>query len=170
MDSVINEREVIEIKWEGPCSIEEVINKAPKAGSDCGVYQIYGTHNIFGPNSLLYIGKAPDSFRDRISGHQEDWIGWEASEVQVYLGRLGGVDTMPKDRWHEWEKKIDRAERLLIYYCSPPYNSSGKKSHGITEPTIVFNYGRRNCLPMEVSTLYEESNYVLNRSSWKEYE
>ena len=47
----------IEIWWQGPFAIEDV-KKFNSLRSDFGVYQIYGTHNIMGPNTLLYIGKA----------------------------------------------------------------------------------------------------------------
>lgn len=160
------EVEVLEIKWEGPYKINEIRDK--DGAADFGFYQIYGTHNIHGPETLLYIGKAQDRpFSVRIPEHQ-DWIEWEPSEIKVYLGRLGGTDNMTEERYKEWEEKIDRAERLLIYFSAPPYNSMGLKSYGETKPTVILNFHKRNRLPLEMSTLYE-SSLIAKDPLWKVY-
>ena len=83
-----SEIDIIEIEWEGPLPMKYVETKLNRAW-DCGVYQIYGTHTIFGPDSLLYIGKARDCFAERIPAHIE-WTDWESRPVRVYVGRLGG--------------------------------------------------------------------------------
>jgi hypothetical protein len=60
----------IEINWQGPLKIEET--EKLNTNIDFGIYQIYGTHNIFGPNSLLYIGKACDQyFSTRLLQHKQ---------------------------------------------------------------------------------------------------
>jgi hypothetical protein len=137
----------IEIWWEGPYTKEEVKAKS-KGGSSYGLYQIYGTHNISGPNTLLYIGKADrQNFFKRIKQH--NWIDWESSTADIYIGRLGGVKQVDDD---EWGGQIDKAERLLIYFCAPPYNSSGLKKYGTIKDTVVLNFNKKNRLPLEVST------------------
>ena len=84
-------------------------------------------------------------------------LGWgtkyKGKLITAYLGRLGGTTLMTEDQWPEWEDQIARAERLLIYFSSPPYNSSGVKTFSPMRPTIVLNHRRRNRLPQEVSTL-----------------
>ena len=47
---------IIEIGWSGPYDLAQISKL--NTNSDYGLYQIYGTHNIFGANTLLYIGKA----------------------------------------------------------------------------------------------------------------
>lgn len=164
---VLIEVEVLEIIWEGPYKIDEILDK--NGAHDYGFYQIYGTHNIHGPETLLYIGKAQDRpFAERVPEHK-DWIEWEPSEIKVYLGRLGGTDNMTEERYKEWEEKIDRAERLLIYFSAPPYNSKGLKSYGEIKPTVILNFHKRNRLPLEMSTLYESSLIVKDPSLWKVY-
>jgi len=154
----------IEIHWEGPFSIETI--KGLKSDIDYGVYQIYGTHNIFGPNSLLYIGQANDqTFGKRLSQHI-DWLEWEFSEVEIFIGKLGGTKTK-KDE--EWANEIDEAERLLIYYSSPPYNTKNLNSYGDINDTIVLNFGRKNMLPLEVSTFWKNSEFWDENSGWEEY-
>jgi len=160
--------DVIEIDWEGPLASSEVMEKRSEDW-DFGVYQIYGTHNVLGPETLLYIGKAVERpFAQRVSEHRAEWTEWEASDVRVYLGRIGGLETMTKEGWPDWNAKIARAERLSIYFCAPPYNSQGLSSYGQLPPTVVLNYHRRNRLPLEVSTLYE-SSALATKPQWKPY-
>lgn len=85
---------------------------------------------------------------------QHDWTEWEASEAQFFIGQLGGQTNIAEEIW---EQHIDIAERLLIYFCAPPYNSSGLNDYGNIHNTIVLNLNKKNRLPFEVSTLYEDS-------------
>jgi hypothetical protein len=141
---------VIEIDWDGPFPMEAVMAEA-HAGPDYGIYQLYGTHTVFGPDSLLYLGKAQDRpFAVRMREHFEDWGKWEASPVNVYLGRLGGTSAISDA---EWIDQIARAESLLIYFSTPPYNSSGLKTFHSDRVTVVLNHRRRHRLPPELSTL-----------------
>jgi len=169
------EVDVIEIKWEGPFTIDEILNPKEanlnldfKQASDYGVYQIYGTHAVLGPETLLYIGKTEErSFAVRIGEHLGEWIDWEPSDTRVFIGRFGGRLQVTDD---EWLRQIDEAERLLIYYSAPPYNSKGLKGYGsIERPTVVINLGRRNRLPLEVSTLYQSLQDQQGRNEWKPY-
>ncbi|MBW6484279.1 MAG: hypothetical protein K0B10_14645 [Vicingaceae bacterium] len=151
----------IEIWWTGPHNLNAI--RDMKESKDFGLYQIYGTHNVNGPNALLYIGQAIyQNFATRISQH--NWTEWEYSNVEIYIGRLGGVLQLEID---EWEKQIDIAERLLIYYCKPPYNSKNLNDYGNIKDTIVINFAQKNRLPMEVSTFYSDSEFWSN--IWTEY-
>lgn len=155
--------EIIEILWEGPYSLKEV--KGFKNESDYGLYQIYGTHPVNGATNLLYIGQANfQTLGGRISQH-EGWLDWESSDVKIYVGRIGGTKEI---NLKTWEDQINKAERLLIYYCSPPYNSSNINDFGAIQNTLVFNFGKKNLLPYEVSSLYMESSFW-EPNSWKEY-
>ena len=160
------EIKIIEIKWDGPFSFEECVDKNCKV-IGYGIYQIYGTHNILGENTLLYIGKASDQeFGTRIAQHGE-WVKHEQNEMKFYLGRLGG-ETQISDE--DWAQSISDAEQLLIYYCSPPYNSKNIHDYGDIERTIVLNFGKKNRIPYEVSTLIEESLFWLGERKWRLYE
>ena len=155
---------IIEIDWQGPYSFEEA--KDFGEGSDFGLYQIYGTHNILGSNSLLYIGQANNqNLGTRLSQHKQ-WLNWEPSEMKIHVGRLGGTNHIDDELW---EEQINHAERLLIYFSSPPYNSSNINGYGDIQQTLVLNFGKKNLLPFEVSTLYDESEYW-ESGDWKPYE
>ena len=164
-----SEIDIIEIEWEGPLPMKYVETKLNRAW-DCGVYQIYGTHTIFGPDSLLYIGKARDCFAERIPAHIE-WTDWESRPVRVYVGRLGGgkgtEDMGDKSRWGEWTTMINAAEKLLIYYTSPPYNSSGIRNLSLVTPTLVINYKHRNRLPYAVTNW--EWIHETDSEAWKKW-
>lgn len=109
------ELDIVEIEWEGPLLMEgiEKLNDS----WDYGIYQIYGTHPIFGSDSLLYIGKAQEnSFAGRIPAHRE-WVEWESTPVDIYVGRLGGTEKMlDETKWAKWNEMIERAEKLLIFF------------------------------------------------------
>jgi hypothetical protein len=153
---------IIEIRWTGPYKRDQIINL--RSDQDYGIYQIYGTHNVNGPNTLLYIGKANDQqFATRINQHY--WTEWEYSELEIYIGRLGGSKQIDQD---EWEKQINIAEQLLIYYCSPPYNSKNIQGYdGSIKNILVVNLDKKNRLPMEVSTFYTDSEFW--NGNWEEY-
>lgn len=151
---------LIEIEWEGPFTLKEIESK--KGCNDFGLYQIYGTHHIHGADMLLYIGQAnKQKFNKRLSQH-EHWIIEESNELKFYIGRLGGIKDI---KMEEWNQAVDIAEKLLIYTCSPIYNSSSMNWYGVIEPhTIVVNLGKYMRLPQVASTLWAESDY------WKRYE
>lgn len=149
------ELDVIEVLWSGPYDPEWVIKNAT-SGSDCGIYQIYGTHAIEGPGTLLYIGQTKNSsFSDRISAHQKNWsFQNEPDIIQIYLGRIGSTNMMTEEKWGLWDSEIDRAETLLISEATPPYNSVGINYGTKMEPeTVVLNHGKRKLLPNTVSSL-----------------
>jgi hypothetical protein len=147
--------DVIEIMWAGPYDPDWVIKNAT-TGSDCGIYQIYGTHSILGTETLLYIGKTEDGdFSARISAHSQKWsFASEPGTISIYLGRLGAREPMTKEKWSLWDLEIDRAETLLISEATPPYNTAGINYGSKMNPeTVVLNHGKRNRLPNAVSSL-----------------
>lgn len=160
------EVQVIELSWEGPLTLKEFdgLDKP----SDFGVYQVYGTHSVFGTDALLYIGKAAEQFfGSRLSQH----LGWfqnEPSDLRIYVGRLGGPPQRIDDK--AWSTEIDCAERLLIHSCTPPYNSQGINSYGLHKNIVVLNFGHRNRLPSVVTSLYSESEcWRKDEKTWALY-
>lgn len=148
---VINSLNIIEIVWHGPYRVDQ---KDSSLTDKNGLYQIYGTHPVNGPNNLLYIGKTENSFSYRLSQHWEDWIKFEPNELEIYIGSLNEVN---------FSANLDISEKLLIYYCSPPYNSNSiyefiDKSSENGDHTIVLNLFRKNLLPYEVSILWYHPN------------
>jgi hypothetical protein len=161
----MSKQTIIEIWWHGPFKAEDIIEKFNNQDSSYGLYQIYGTHNISGPNTLMYIGKACDqTFATRLNQH--DWITWEPSSIEFYIGQLGGIRNVDNE---EWTRQINIAESLLIYFCAPPYNTQCLKGYGSIHDVIILNYDKKNRLPNEVSTYYMDSIFWLSDNSWKEY-
>ena len=80
----------IKIRWSGPFQPEEILKRfndggAPPQydGHDYGLYQIYGTHILGGPNTLLYVGRAiQQTFSSRFSAHQS-WLDGEKGISRV---------------------------------------------------------------------------------------
>lgn len=110
---------VITVKRSGPHSYEaaKAMNSHP---DDTGLYQIYGTHRIFGPDSLLYVGMTVSTFGDRLKQHSK-WIEWESHPVSIYLGRLEDPQKVTDE---DRKTQIEIAERLTVYFTAPPYNSA----------------------------------------------
>jgi hypothetical protein len=161
---------VIEIKWEGPYTLEEVRSPDPnKTLKDHGgLYQIYGIHPLFGADSLLYIGKAGEQkFYQRV--HQQDkgnWIDWDSLELKIFLGHFGGANYPGYD---DWLYQINVAEMLLIYHLSPPFNSAGIKKepeHSYGD-LVIHNFGKRHRLPEKFFDVNYQSSLATN--SWKQY-
>jgi len=126
----------IEIEWEGPFKVEEVINKmtdegeSPEYGNDYGLYQIYGDHTTNKEDTLLYIGETTEqTFSDRLYQHKDEWIVREKNggkDFKVYVGRIYDPKRHKKENaWSKWKEDVLVAEKIIIYIYSPNYNSSG---------------------------------------------
>jgi hypothetical protein len=165
----VNDVTVIDIVWEGPLTLADV-EQNRHGGTDYGVYQIYGNH-ISGVDQLLYIGRARDNkFGVRVPAIH-DWADWESKPVEIYLGRLGSVQLIPEtlraqEEWGEW---ISRVEEMLIYFTSPPFNSSNIRSLPKlpNASIVILNFNRRHRLPVIVSNLYELSPVSDSTLRWK---
>jgi hypothetical protein len=157
----IDNIKIIHIIWEGPLTPAQA--SAKSGPTDYGVYQIYGTHETSGPNTLLYIGQADaNPFNGRINAHEEEWGRWNAQETSVYLGRISGTEAISDN---DWGRLIDEAEAVLIWKIGVPYNSSRIKSLKYNYPILVVNHGHRHRLPECVSTISEFDN----RKTLKEF-
>ena len=75
---------IVRIEWEGPFSIEEVLELDDR-NKDYGLYQIYGHHIVYGKDSLLYIGQPGNTFSQRFNEHLV-WLE-EEEGVFIYVGR-----------------------------------------------------------------------------------
>jgi hypothetical protein len=151
---VVNNVTVLDLVWSGPHQLADLV--AFKGAQDYGVYQIYGTHGVNGPDNLLYIGMAPDR-PFCVRAPEKEWIAWEAGRLNFYLGRLAALDGAPDPSDDEWRRLIRIAEAMLIYYCSPPYNSSGiydsPNMRNLLPNSLVINHKRRHRLPLIVSNI-----------------
>lgn len=147
----------IEIVWSGPHHIK--LEEFENFESKDGLYQIYGTHPIYGRNVLLYIGITLNKVNERIRNHFNSWIKYEFDDVLVYKGEVVSKEIVDDQKLKE--KYIRIAEKLLIYYCVPSYNTNEKTDIANIENSIVLNFGRIGSLPTEVSTIWYKSD------SWK---
>lgn len=139
----------IEIQWEGPFSLNEVIQKMIDGGEDpdwdgedYGLYQIYGRHILHDKDTLLYVGMANEQTFSRRFVEHRTWLAKDQDEddIRIYLGRIYDPKRHSKeDHWSSWKKDVELAEKILIYKYSPNYNSEGLT----TEPDLLLhNSGR----------------------------
>lgn len=155
---------LIEVAWAGPISADEITHLG--AVHDLGVLAIYGSHPVFGDDALLYIDEAREApFASRLDriGH---WLKFLPSEPRFYVGRLGGIDALDED---EWQAQINDAYRMLMFFHAPPWNSRGIDHHQVGTPTVVLNMGRRHRLQLEVSTLWDQSQWDPAVGLWRPF-
>lgn len=151
---------IIRIQWDGPIAPENVAALSD-ASRDCGIYQIYGAHPLYGTDVLLYIGLVGEkatsrrTFANRLKDH-EDYGG----NVRFYVGRLCRLGKKTPDA-DTWSKYIRWAESMLIFYHSPAHNAVNvkslfrKKNDELRKEVVrVRNYGEYRSLMPEVSSDY----------------
>ena len=128
----------VRVEWKGPLFLDEV-KDLDDEDEDCGLYQIYGRHIIFGDDSLLYIGMTQQTFSHRFDQH----AGWleEEEGVFVYVGRINKENYDGADR----QQVIEDTEALTINWHSPPYNSSNIDTYN-GQALEVINDGERGDL------------------------
>lgn len=161
---------IVDIYWEGPFSGHKEVkiyvnDDARGKETDYFFYQIYGNHQVYGKDVLLYIGLSNNGSTgvvDRLEKHAA-WISKLPSEVTIYIGSFGKFT-----EWVEWHKKRfytesdnpdvlkpNFIESLLIFAHQPCVNSASKASPSFgTKAFRIFNTGRKQSLFPEISTQY----------------
>lgn len=163
------------LHWDGPFDSETAKNH--KWSEHPGIYQIYGSHATEGSDTLLYIGLNGEVIGDRVSAH-EGWLRKEYDDAKFYLGRLVDENkvkdalkkgfSMGDEEYHFLDETegvdqgaLKRVESLLIFYCSPPYNSRNIQGPSIdtdqiegASAIVLYNTGFMGKIPVELSTLW----------------
>ncbi|MFC5401469.1 hypothetical protein [Cohnella soli] len=142
---------IIHIDWDGPYPLDQIKGLNDRK-TEKGVYQVYGTHPVYGKDVLLYIGRTSDqTFGKRILEEKWEYTN-NYGDVKIYVGRLAGSTTPSNDTW---VKEIDLAERLLIYSHKPAFNSMSIQTipHQDLHNIHILNWGLFNQLMPEVSGL-----------------
>jgi len=160
----------ISIWWEGPFTQSEIINgkidsKVYSNTADrIGLYQVYGSHPLYGNDVLLYIGRTKDKngFSRRLKNRWVVDFGNDKENIKIYLGTIYSPKFSLEEK--EINEQIDLAEVLLIHAHKPAYNSSNVQSVGeqyIKEKCIVQNRNNyRNLFPVLSSEYFLESQDV----------
>ncbi|MBI5450582.1 MAG: hypothetical protein HY940_04420 [Gammaproteobacteria bacterium] len=110
---------VIHIDWSGPYTrrkMERFKNK-----EDIGIYQVYGKHQVYGDDVLLYIGAARgQAFFQSIKA--EGW-NYERSTGKGTFFCLGRLRVDEAASPSHIDREILLAEKLLVFAHMPVYNS-----------------------------------------------
>ncbi len=129
---------------------------------DYGIYQIYGNHQAYGRDVLLYIGKAQDqTFAARFNGaYKWQHIGSTSTPTSIRLGRI----VLQKENHDNWNAQIELSETILIKGHSPALNQ--KENKGLFSKDgiagchyLIINWGDYGQLQHEVSTLGTSEKY-----------
>lgn len=136
------------LDWTGPYTKDQVLQMNDE--DDYGVYQVSGSHVIFGRNSLLYIGRAVGiKFGARFRQHSS-WLD-EESDIEIRLAKIRDGDFKEDENWKDWDQLARDCEALCIFWHSPPYNSHGLNTYKGQELRI-HNCGERGNLLPEISS------------------
>lgn len=148
-------KEEIKILWEGPFKVDDILNNEIDTKYDVtaekqGLYQIYGSHPLYGNDVLVYIGRTKDKkgFQSRLKGRWVIEKGSDTENVQIYLGTIFS----DRKKIEDDSDLIDKSEVLLINAMKPAYNSSNIQSADedyINDNFILYNEGNyRNLYPV----------------------
>ena len=166
-----NSETIFELYWEGPFDANKFFNDTGieelKEPESKALYQIYGDHPVYGPNSLLYIGESEEQGDIITRIKQHHWLKNQAGECSIYVAscyeRLSIDSPVAKD--HKYfkgstsELTIKNIESLLIYAHQPSKNSQCIKSLAIPPSHFrIFNYWKRKSLDRELSTRFYDHN------------
>lgn len=175
----MNAIEEIQISWEGPFSVDDIINnkidkkKYEVKATDIGLYQVYGSHPLYGDGVLVYIGRTKNKnggFQIRLKDRWVTQLGNDTENVKIYLGTIFSDYEVFADE--VINNMIEKAEVLLISAMKPAYNSSNIQSVKdglIQQRFIVHNEGNyRRLHPVLDSKYFWEASRnfaVVNRIS-----
>ena len=163
--------EIIIIKWEVAAVTDngwqDFLSKIGKYNNpwDKGLFQVYGNLCAYEQNSLLYIGKAEDSFAVRLLNNSRRRGGFLETTAEPLTIRLGWIVKNNKyqnqtiEEEENWNRYIDVAEDVLVSTHTPALNSQfsynlykfGEKYKDGNY--LIINWGDRGNLLPEVSTL-----------------
>jgi hypothetical protein len=143
--------EEINIWWEGSFSIDDILNDKidssiyDNTADKIGIYQIYGTHPLYGSDKLLYIGRTQNKngFKSRLKNRWVVENGQDTKNIKIYLGTIFSYNEAIKNKENNF---IEKAEVLLINALKPAFNSSNILS--VDERLQKQNY-----------TIYNHNNY-----------
>jgi len=156
----VDNEKIYDIYWEGPFEWDQ---REAKIKDEHVLYQIYGSHHLYGRDVLLYIGSSVRGLKERLREHEE-WLEDEYDKVTLRFGSVGEFTN-----WKDWdtddsytkakEDLVQRIEALLIYTHQPPYNQINKSQAMKSKGIRIFNSGRSGQLFPEVSYKYFLSEF-----------
>ena len=151
----MDNEKLYDVYWEGPFEWEK---REDNLKEHHVLYQIYGSHHLYGRDVLLYIGLTSRDMKERLREHKE-WINDEYDKVTIRFGSLGEFTT-----WRDWDtdesyvkpdsNAVERIEALLIYAHYPVYNERNKSQAEKARGIRIFNSGRLGQLFPEISYRY----------------
>ena len=153
----MNTESCFDVHWDGPWPLGATV---PVSAGHV-LYQLTGTHCVYGADALLYIGSTGRA-GSRLLDHVRGWAYEEADQLTVRLASVG-----PILDWESWRSTrsapfaapcdaaaVRAIEQLLIYVHQPAYNRNEKKeSRPLRDSHLrIFNTGVYRSLLPELST------------------
>jgi len=149
--------EIYNVHWEGPFEWSE--QKTGILKQNHVLYSFFGTHPIYGPNVLLYIGRTQGGVI-KCLGHHNWPIKDDCDEIKIRVASVGKFRN-----WETWKgrdpypkatlKLVKKIEALLAYSNRPAQSSYNSQQLQAAEGLRLFNTGKFGQLLPEVSHKYQ---------------
>jgi len=170
-----NTEEIYEIHWEGPFSKDEIDEylDAKQNGELAQnlkkywvLYAAYGSHQLYGNDVFLYLGKTKRGINKRLFEHGEWFNEGRYGESKYFVASICSFitwsDSPATDDYAQNErfligedKRVELIEKLMIYALSPAWNTRERKTPPLACRNIrIFNNGALGRLPHEISGKY----------------
>ena len=154
-----NKETIYGVCWEEPDNLnEKTIAKFEKERKEYVLYQLYGSHHMYGRDVLLYIGRT-ENIRLRLKQHERCWTRYEYDTVRfrvAYVKKFNTWEELDKEKYLINSEVVKKIEALLIRAHQPAYNNMNKSSASNSKGVRIFNTGRCGQLFPEVSFEYFE--------------
>jgi hypothetical protein len=144
---------IYEIAWDGPFEWREGLKHCK---THHVLYQLYGSHPLYGPDVLLYLGASHRDIKRRLKTHEKEWIHEEWGDIRIRLGSVREFKTWnaqnAKKGWIKHNRAvIEPIEGLLIYANQPAYNERNKSDAAGAQGIRIFNTGKLGSILPEIS-------------------
>lgn len=170
-----NSEEIFEVHWEGPFSsedIDEYLNDTKNEELSGNLkkywvlYAAYGSHQLYGSDVFLYLGKTKRGVDKRLIEHDQWFNEGRFGDSRYFLASICNFtswaespdtdDYSDSNRFLSGEdNRIELIEKLMIYALSPAWNTRERKSPPKKSQNIrIFNHGALGSFPHEISGKY----------------
>ena len=159
------------LSWYGPYSYhewEDALKTAEYEGysNAFSIYALTSSHQLYGDDSIVYIGMTIRDILSRLGDHSKWWEGkaylatihifstWENYDNSTLSDALYVHPDNDDNMNTTLAAEISEIEEILIYSLAPAYNSRSKNSAKKSADIRLFNVGSKNTIPNEISGRY----------------
>lgn len=166
----MTDEKIYDVYWQGPFAWSDRSRIEQLRDPGSVIYALQGTHQLYGRDALLYIGKTETTVAARLEQHA-DSIEDEYDAVSIRVASIGEFANW--DKYESWSVAeahprpsspiIDGVEALLIYAHQPAYNNRGKGGLAAARGIRIYNTGKSGHVLPEMSFGYHHGYEATRR-------